>query len=106
MLDGGLGNDGYLGGVGDDTLRDTAGGNDTFVLNGAFGNDTIQGFQGGDGIGGIILFDTATFANLGAVVANWSDVTGNVYINAGGGNSIFILGVTTAQLSANAFAFF
>lgn len=107
LLDGGAGNDGYLGGAGDDLLRDTAGGDDTFVFSQGFGRDTIQGFQAGTAIGDVIMFDMATFANLGAVVAAWADDgAGNVVINAGNGNTVTILGVTTAQMSGNDFAFF
>lgn len=107
LLDGGQGNDGYLGGAGNDYMRDTLYGNDTFVFSLGFGRDTIEGFQAGPGIGDVILFDTASFANLEAVVAAWADDgTGTVVINAGNGNTVTLLGVSTAQLAANDFSFF
>ncbi len=105
LLDGGAGNDTFSGGAGDDLLRDTGGGNDQFVFTGAWGNDVVRGFQAGTGVGDTLYFEKSTFANIQALMAAWSDVNGNVVINAGNGNTVTIEGVTTAQLAGNDFVF-
>jgi Ca2+-binding RTX toxin-like protein len=46
-LVGGAGNDTFVGGSGNDLMQ-SGGGNDTFIFNGAFGQDRISGYDGGD----------------------------------------------------------
>jgi len=105
LLDGGAGNDVFSGGAGDDLLRDVGGGDDQFVFTGNWGNDQVRGFEAGSGLGDTLYFEKSTFSGIDALVAAWSDVDGNVVINAGNGNTVTLFGVTTAELYANDFVF-
>ena len=119
-IDGGAGNDELFNGDGDDTVNGGAG-NDTIfggsgddVFTGGVGNDMFEFFAGnGDDI--ITDFDiendifelngTATdFTDLASVQAAASNTThggqAGLLINTGGGDSVFLIGLTTDDLTS------
>jgi Ca2+-binding RTX toxin-like protein len=116
LLDGGNGNDELFGGGGDDTLD---GGNGDDTLNGNAGNDififeigddadVINGFKAGAGTDDVIdlsamgvAFDT--FAEVQAAATD--DGFGNTVIDFGGGDTITLTGVATADLHQDDFVF-
>ncbi len=99
VLDGGAGSDTLDGGRANDTLTGGNGG-DTFVFKLATGDDTITGFLSATDLIDVSDYD---FANGAAVIAATNDVGGNAVIDLGGGNSVTLDGVLTAQLNANDF---
>ncbi|MCA3653041.1 MAG: hypothetical protein IOC54_14560 [Methylobacterium sp.] len=79
-LNGGAGNDTLEGGAGSDTL-DGGAGNDRFVYSAAgFGSDSISGFAGGTGIGDVLSFNTAVFANWQALLSKSAQVGSDTVI--------------------------
>ena len=97
-LYGDAGSDTLNGGTGDDALRGGAG-RDTFVFNGAFGNDTLYDFT--------VSFDSIDLSALGLgtftdVMSTTADVSGDAVITLSG-NTITLTGVTKAQLQASDF---
>ena len=80
-LTGGMGNDVLNGGAGNDGMNGGAGA-DTFVFEGAFGNDTIGDFE--DGVDHIDLSGTgATMANLTITAVQSFDPQNNVMVTTG-----------------------
>ncbi len=120
---GGSGNDLILAGNGNDTIYadsgfdtiDAGAGNDvmfgffnadTFVFNGAHGNDTIGDFDEFSGAERINLSNTVfNFTNISSIYANTTQVGNHVVINTGGGNSIQLNNVIEANLTADDFIF-
>ncbi|MFC6583692.1 hypothetical protein [Sulfitobacter aestuariivivens] len=116
-LDGSVGNDSLFGGAGFDTLlggtgNDVLAGNfnaDRFVFadfGGGFGQDTITDFAATNDFERIDLSRVASIVNLQDLVANHMNQVGlNVFINAGGGNTITLLNVDINDLGASDFVF-
>ncbi|MEE8370502.1 MAG: hypothetical protein V3R73_00045, partial [Sphingomonadales bacterium] len=92
------GDDTLTGGLGDDTLTG-GGGADVFVFNGTFGDDTIKDFE--DGVD-LLDFSSSglSFGDL-AVSASGSDTL----IEDGLGNSITLVGINPADITADDFIF-
>ncbi len=111
---GGTGNDEIVGGVGFDTLTgglgdDTLTGSfnaDTFVFAGAFGADVITDFAATNDFERIDLSGVASITDFADLTANHlSQMGSDVVIDAGGGNTITLEGVTLADLDAVDFVF-
>ena len=111
---GGNGNDQLYGQAGNDTLDGGAGsdlmnggaGNDTFVFDSRDGRDTITGFTAGGTQDRLNLVDAAfDFRNLQDVLNHATDVGNNVVIQLGGTDSVTLVGVHEAQLTAADFIF-
>ncbi|NVK43860.1 MAG: cadherin-like domain-containing protein, partial [Oceanospirillaceae bacterium] len=110
MLYNGEGNDTVFGGVGDDTLwagadddRLSGGeGNDTFIFGANSGNDTISDFSLTDDTLNV-QYSGAGFETLADVQAAASDTTvgdnSGLLIDLGNGQSVFLIGLTTADLA-------
>ncbi|WP_375208041.1 calcium-binding protein [Hyphococcus sp.] len=106
LLYGGTGNDTLIGGAGNDTLYGNAG-DDLFIFNAGDGDDEINGFQAGaatDDVIDLSSFD-GVFDDFSDVTAAAADVSGDVVIDLGGGNSITITNVVLASLHADDFLF-
>lgn len=102
VISGSANADVLAGGLGADQLHGDLGA-DVFILNLGDGSDVIDDFSGSWGeLDQIRLLGTA-FANRQAVLGAATDVGGNVEI-AIGGDTLTLLGVSTAQLSLNDFA--
>ncbi|MBA2401819.1 MAG: hypothetical protein H0V72_24590 [Bradyrhizobium sp.] len=102
----GIGNTGanvMTGGASNDIFTG-AGGADRFVYTWASGADTITDFDALDGSAGHDLIDLTgrglNFANLAV-----TSVDGGTMIGISGGNSIFLQGVTAANINAFDFVF-
>ena len=116
-LDGGSGNDSLFGGAGFDTLlgsigNDTMTGNfnaDTFIFadfGGGFGADVITDFAATNNFERIDLSRVSAIVNLFDLFSNhMSQVGADVLIDAGGGNTITLLGVSMGDLDATDFVF-
>ena len=91
------------GSAGDDTLTGN-GGADTFIFGGAYGLDTIKDFRSAEG-DRIDLRELTTIHGIGDLLR--ADNAGNAVISLAGspGNSITLLGVHAADLTANDFLF-
>jgi Ca2+-binding RTX toxin-like protein len=100
FLEGGAGNDTLVGGAGDDDLTGGAG-NDTFVFSGNFGHDTIEDFAAGSG--DVIQFSAANFASVADVIGHASYDGIGVFIDAGSGSSVELVGLHLDQLSSSDF---
>jgi len=109
-LDGGANNDTLFGGDGADTLAGGAGddelsggaGEDTFVFENGSGNDTITDFSLTDDT--LDLSASATdFANAAAVqdaaTETTQDSQSGVLIDLGGGDSVFVVGISITDLT-------
>jgi len=118
MIDGGgggdeifnsSGNDVVSGGAGDDTLRGNAGndtltgdaGADVFIFKTGDGHDNVTDFEIGEDT--LQLNNTSTdFTDLASVQAAATDVTINgvsgTWIDTGGGDSVFLAGISTIVL--------
>ena len=97
-LDGGDGNDRLVGGAGDDVLAGGAGA-DVFEIRGAFGVETITDFGADDRLEigrGINGLGTLTVDDL---VARTSDLSGDAWLDLGGGNGVLFLGVGGDELA-------
>ncbi len=114
VVNGGLGNDALTGGVGFDTLNGGAGDDtltgsfnaDTFVFAGAFGADVITDFAATNDFERINLALVASITDFADLMANhMSQVGSDVVIDAGGGNTITLEGVSLADLDAVDFVF-
>ncbi len=95
------------GGLGDDTVIGN-GGNDVFIFASGDGNDTFETFTEGAGVGDVIqlsgfgaAFDT--FAEVMAAATD--DGFGNTVIDFGGGDTITLTGITSANLHDDDFVF-
>ncbi len=111
-LRGGAGNDGLYGNGGNDTLIGGAGsdvlvggaGDDLFVFGNGDGTDTVADFAPGHDIIDISQVSAIdSFAQL--LAATNDDAIGNTVIDLGGGNTLFLSGVTESQLHTNDFLF-
>ena len=112
-LTGSTGDNVLNGGAGNDTIDDGGGGTDaltggtgidTFVVHDATGTTTISDFDVANEF--IDLSDVASITNFGqASAAATDDGSGNVDIDLGGGSTLTLTGVTTAELSNANFIF-
>jgi len=114
-LDGGAGDDLLLGGGGADLLIGGAGtdamyggtGADIFEFRAASGVDWIEDFAvGSDKVRILSGLNGSNNTSAANVLANTSDVNGNAVVNFGGGNTLALIGVTKASLSAADFVIF
>ena len=100
-VDGGAGADTIYGGQGDDTFTGGAGA-DTFIFFANSGNDTVTDFSITEDA--LNLQSTTTdFTDVNSVQAATSETTVNgqsgIMIDTGGGNSIFLSGLSNSDLS-------
>lgn len=104
-LKGGYGDDSLNGGLGDDVLNGGPG-SDRFQFYGAFGNDTIIGFDANDDAEKIDLSAIAAITDFTDLVANHlSTVPGGVLIDDLAGNTILLKNVEIADLHGADFVF-
>jgi Ca2+-binding RTX toxin-like protein len=92
------------GGAGNDLLEGGEG-KDTFVFTGAFGHDIITDFKPQNDT---IKIEGALLANFAAVLSHATEQTGQypmVIINLDANNSIALVGLSLADLSAKDFTF-
>mgnify|MGYP001187786532 CR=1 FL=1 len=100
---GGTGNDIISGDDGNDFMNGGAG-NDRFVFDSGEGDDRIAGFTAGGTLDRLDLRDAGfNFVHFDQVLARASNVGGNVVIDLGTGDSVTLIGVTEAQLTAGDF---
>ena len=125
MLSGGNGDDTLFGGAGDDTVTggegsdaiwagagndDLSGGEgaDTFVFGATSGNDTVSDFNATEDTIDL-TFAPGDFASLADVQAAASNTTQDgqigVLIDLGNGDSVFILGISTTNLTTSNVSF-
>lgn len=111
-MEGGLGADALYGGDGNDILSGDDGndfmngglGDDRFVFDSGEGHDRIQGFTAGGTVDELDLRDAAfNFITFSQVLARATDVATGVHISLGVGDSVILLGVKEAQLTASDF---
>ena len=102
-LDGGEGNDTLNGGA----LPAPSGfGNDTFVFKTGYDADTIDGFAAGAGSEDVIALSLGTnFDEFSEIQGAASDVGGNTLLTFTGGDSLTLIGVTSASLHQDDFLF-
>jgi Ca2+-binding RTX toxin-like protein len=103
-INGGGGNDVLMGGAGNDTMTG-GGGNDSFIFHAGFGQDTITDFAAGTGIGDVIQFDSAIFANYAAVLAAATASGSNTILTVDANTTITLQNVAIAALHQNDFTF-
>ena len=104
-LYGGQGGDSLNGGVGDDVLVGGLG-NDTFVFSGpGFGHDTISDLARASGNADHITFGAGVFSSFADLQAHAVQLAGGVLITDAVGDTLFLVGVQTAQLTADLFTF-
>ena len=100
LVRGNLGDDTIWAGAGDDTLIGGPG-DDVFVFGAVSGNDTITDFDTGDDT---LDFSFSSLDDLAAVTAAASETTqggtSGLLIDLGSGDSVFIEGLTVADLSS------
>lgn len=102
-LDGGFGADSLFGGGGDDLIAGGEGADFFFFANN-HGEDTVTDFDAGEDT--LFLANTVTdFTDLASVTAAASETTvdgiSGLLIDTGGGNSIFLQGLVSNDLSEN-----
>jgi serralysin len=103
-LFGGKGDDNLAGGLGNDKLGGQSGA-DVFIFADGDGNDTITDFNVAE-LGEVIdLGGIASITNMAELNAAAVDTAAGVLIDFGGGNSVLLLGVFEADLSADDFLF-
>ncbi|MGV6812599.1 MAG: calcium-binding protein, partial [Brevirhabdus sp.] len=104
-LSGGKGNDTLDGGDGPDKL--TGGlGNDLFIFNDGFGVDTIFDFEATNDLEQIDLSGVTSITDFADLSTNHMTQVGlDVVIDAGGGNTITLVGVNLGDLDAADFVF-
>jgi len=91
LLNGGLGNDTQIGGLG----------NDTFIFANGFGQDLILDFEATNDLEKIDLQLVSSIVSYADLAANhMSQVGANVIIDAGGGHTITLSGVSLGDLDA------
>ena len=81
-----------------DSLIHAGSGHDTFVFSSNFGQDTVTDFNLREDT---IQLDQSEFANMAAVIADMSQHGGDTIITDAAGDTITLVGVTTAQLLAH-----
>jgi len=102
-LDGGAGNDTLNGGY---PFNPNGFGDDRFVFATGYDQDTITGFAAGAGSDDIIALSLGTdFDTFGEVQSAASDVGGNTLLTFNGGDSLTLIGVTSASLHNDDFVF-
>jgi len=102
-VDGGAGDDTLWGGAGDDSFTGGSG-SDLFIFASGHGADTITDFSISDDI--LRLANTETdFDSLASVQAAATAENGGLSIDLGGGDSLFLNGITLADLAAIDFVF-
>ena len=105
VLFGNLGRDTITGGMGADTIVGN-GGNDTFIFTPGDDADTINNFVAGGSHDAIdVSAMGGMFSTFNEILAATTTVGGNAVIDFGGGDTITIVGVTEAQLTAGDFIF-
>jgi serralysin len=107
VIDGGSGNDSIYGGAGDDTLTGGAGA-DRFSFGASHGDDVISDFSAEDDL--LVLANTVTdFTSAAdvqaAATATTVDGVAGVLINTGGGDSVFLVGLTVGDLAGLSYGF-
>ena len=107
VIDGGAGNDSIYGGTGDDTLTGGAGA-DRFSFGASHGDDVINDFSAEDDL--LVLANTVTdFTSAAdvqaAATATTVDGVAGVLINTGGGDSVFLVGLTVGDLAGLSYGF-
>ena len=102
LLNGGPGADRLSGGAGDDRLNGGEGA-DTFVFKEAFGRDIVEDFSQADL--DVIEIDASAFADFAAVTSHAEQVGADTVITDDANNSIALLNVALASLSADDFRF-
>ncbi|WP_417451260.1 M10 family metallopeptidase [Kordiimonas sp.] len=107
VISAGSGNDEIYGGTGDDTLSGGTG-SDQFYFASGHGDDVVEDFS--------VVIDTLGLANTTTDFTSAADVTGaassaavggesGVMINTGGGDSIFLVGLSLSDLAAVDYVF-
>ncbi len=113
-MQGGTGVDRLFGDKGNDLLSGDAGndfmngglGNDLFVFDTGDGNDRIAGFAAGGVQDKLDLRNAAfDFVDFNDVLARAVDGGGGVLIDLGAGDTVRLLGITAASLTADDFLF-
>jgi Ca2+-binding RTX toxin-like protein len=106
-LSGGAGLDEIYGGGGNDLLTGGTGA-DEFVFDIASGKDKIRDFSvsEGDVIQLVNNINGSGIVDSASAFAHVHDVSGNAVLDLGGGNTVVLLGVHTADLSAASFYVF
>jgi Ca2+-binding RTX toxin-like protein len=108
---GGNGNDTIAGGVGQDQMWGGTGsldtGNDVFVIGASGGFDIIFDFQAGAALGDRISLAGTGFTSFTQLVTEnrISQAGSYTHIALGGGNDVFLAGVTAASMVSNDFIF-
>ena len=95
---GGSGADILFGGRGNDLLVGGTG-RDTFVISKGYGSDTIGDFEAESG-GDVLRLQNYGFANFAAFLASSRQVLGNVIVTLSGTETLTLLGVQQASLTA------
>ena len=90
---------------GTDTLTGGTG-NDTFVVHDASGSVTVTDFTAGASTDDVInLADVTSLTNFTDVTSAATDVGSDVVIDLGGGSTLTLTGVLTADLDSTDFSF-
>lgn len=101
MVEGGAGDDTLWAGNGDDVLSGGTG-DDVFVFGNNSGNDTVTDFDAGEDVLDM-RFASTDFTDLASVQAAATETTQNaqagVLIDLGDGDSVFLVGITIADLT-------
>jgi VCBS repeat-containing protein len=101
-------NDLLIGGAGNDFLNGGLG-SDVFVFGGAFGNDTISGFEANNNLEDINLSAVASITSFADLTnpgnPHMTQVGANVLIDDFAGNTITLLGVNISDMNAADFIF-
>ncbi|MDF1790958.1 MAG: DUF4347 domain-containing protein [Thalassobaculaceae bacterium] len=106
VIFGNLDADRLIGGLGNDTMAGGSG-QDTFVIGNDAGNDVISDFSGAESdrieiTANLNSTSIDTFAELAAAA---TDTGGTVVFDLGSGNTLTLVGVTTAELQSDWFSF-
>ena len=105
VLVGNAGNDRLNGGSGNDRFYGNTGA-DTFIFSDGFGADRIHDFDAHSSAEKIDLAGVSSITSFADLTANhMSQIGSDVLIDAGGGNSITLHGLSLADLDASDFLF-
>jgi hypothetical protein len=107
VLGGGAGNDTLEGGAGNDILTGSTGA-DRFLFGSASGQDGISDFSisQGDQISLLTNLNGSGIVDGASALSHLSDVSGNAVLDLGGGHTVTLTGVLTADLQAGDFLFY